>query len=57
MRAARPLIAEGRLRLVEDAPTEIRPAYVVYPSNPKDKDILALALDGLRHAARLQAED
>ena len=32
-------------------PTFRRPAYLVYPTNPVDPDLLEMALDGLRAAA------
>lgn len=47
-----PLVAAGELHLVRGAPTARRPAYVVYTDNPKDREVLALALDTLRDIAR-----
>ena len=51
MRMVEPLIDEGRLHLVKDAPTARRPAYVVYNGNPKDDEALNQALDELRAIA------
>lgn len=47
-----PLVAAGELHLVRGAPTARRPAYVVYTDNPKDREVLALALGTLRDIAR-----
>lgn len=56
MRVVRPLIAAGRLFRLDDAPTAQRPAYMVYPEDPKDGELLTLALDGLRHIAAQESE-
>ena len=47
-RAARPLIQQGLLRQVEEAPVFERPAHIIYPSNPSHPDVQAIALQGLR---------
>ena len=47
-----PLVAAGELHLVTRAPTARRPAYVVYTANPKDEEVLTLALDTLRDIAK-----
>ena len=47
----RHLIARRRLHRVADAPVFRRPAYLVYPANPADPELLQLALEGLRLAA------
>lgn len=56
MRVVRPLIDEGRLYRLAGAPVAKRPAYMVYPENPKDGELLSLALDGLRRIAALESE-
>jgi DNA-binding transcriptional LysR family regulator len=50
-RSALPLIEQGLLRRVDDAPIFERPAYVIYPANPSQPDIHAIALQGLREVA------
>jgi len=52
LRMVEPLIEAGQLHLVHGAPTARRPAYVVYTANPKDQEVLILALDILRDIAR-----
>ena len=47
-----PLVASGEMHLVRGAATVRRPAYVVYTTNPKDEEVLALALDTLRDIAK-----
>jgi DNA-binding transcriptional LysR family regulator len=47
----RHLIARRRLHRVANAPTFRRPAFLVYPANPVEPDLLQLALEGLRLAA------
>lgn len=47
----RPLIEQGRLHRVRGAATFRRPAYLVYPTNPADPELLEMALAGLRTAA------
>ncbi|MTI09852.1 LysR family transcriptional regulator [Curvivirga aplysinae] len=44
----KPLIAEGRLFRVKDAPEFKRPTYLVYQDNPSDHDLLETAIKGLR---------
>lgn len=51
--AAAPYLRTGKLKLVRDAPAFLYPAYAVY-SESADVDILAPALDGLRHVAARQ---
>ncbi len=50
-RIAQPLVEEGRLFYLPDAPVLRRPAYVVHRTDPVDRDILETALDGLRQIA------
>ena len=50
-RSAVPLIEQGLLRRVDDAPVFVRSAYVIYPANPSQPDIHAIALLGLREVA------
>ena len=47
-----PLVASGEMHLVRGAATARRPAYVVYTTNPKDEEVLTLALDTLRDIAK-----
>ena len=56
MRVVRPLIAAGRLCRLAGAPTAQRPAYMVYAENPRDEELLSLALDGLRRIAEQESE-
>lgn len=56
MRIVRPLIAAGRLFCLAGAPTVQRPAYMVYAENPRDGELLSLALDGLRRIAAQESE-
>jgi DNA-binding transcriptional LysR family regulator len=51
LRMVEPLIAQGDLHYVRGAPTARRPAYVVYTDNPKDEEVLELALHALREIA------
>jgi DNA-binding transcriptional LysR family regulator len=53
-RAVQPLLASGRLRVVDDAPTFKYPVYAVY-SDSADRDVLALAVEGLRGLAAADA--
>jgi DNA-binding transcriptional LysR family regulator len=46
-----PLIAEGRLQRIVEAPAFRRPIYLVYPTQSRDPDLLAIALSGLRQLA------
>ncbi len=46
----RPLIAEGRLLFIADAPAFRRPVYLVYPSQSRAPDLLNTALSGLRES-------
>ena len=52
----RPLLEQGRLHRVRGAATFRRPAYLMYPTNPADPDLLEIALDGLRAAAAGEAD-
>jgi len=52
VRVVNPLIEEGQLHLVEDAPTSHRPVYAVYQGTPVNEEVQALALDGLRMLAK-----
>jgi DNA-binding transcriptional LysR family regulator len=47
----RHLVEQGRLHRVRGAAVFHRPAYLVYPTNPADLDLLEIALAGLRAAA------
>ncbi len=51
LRVVRPLLADKKLYRVAKAPVFRRPAFVVYPANPADRDVLETALDGLREIA------
>jgi DNA-binding transcriptional LysR family regulator len=55
LRVVQPLIDEGRLYRLAGAPVVRRPAYVVYRTDPADQETQALALDGLRGIAALEA--
>ncbi len=50
-RMARPLIEQGLLRQVAEAPVFERPAHLIYPSSPSHPDVQAIALQGLREVA------
>ena len=56
LRVVRPYLEDGRLHLLEGAPRGRRPAYVIYPQDPTDPEVVALALEGLRHVASLESE-
>ena len=56
LRVVQPLIEEGRLHLLDGAPTLRRPAYVVYRTDPVDPPSHELALAGLRQIAALEAD-
>lgn len=43
-----PLIAEGRLTRVKDAPVFKRPTYLVYQDSPSDQELLTTAINGLK---------
>ena len=51
-RFAKPLIDQGIVTKVDDAPEFERPAYAIYPQNPTQTDIQELALQGLRELSR-----
>ncbi|WP_282609672.1 LysR family transcriptional regulator [Pelagibius sp. Alg239-R121] len=53
-RAVQPLIDEGRLIQLSEAPVISRPAYVVYRKEPEDPETQALALNGLRDIAAIE---
>ena len=55
-RIARPQIDSGQFRIIDEAPVFDRPAYVIYPSNPSDPEIQAIAIEGLREIALLKQE-
>jgi DNA-binding transcriptional LysR family regulator len=57
LRVVRPLIEQARLYQLPNAPVARRPVYVVYTANPTDKELLDLALHGLRHIAAGEIED
>jgi LysR family transcriptional regulator, flagellar master operon regulator len=50
-RAALPLIEQGLIRRVDEAPVFQRPAYVLYPLNPVQPEVQQTALQGLREVA------
>ena len=50
-RMATPMMQQGIVKKVPDAPTFERPAYAIYPSNPTHADVQAIALQGLREMA------
>ena len=50
-RAAQPLIEQGLIRRVDDAPVFQRPAYLLYPLNPIQPEVQQTALQGLREVA------
>ncbi|MGH8688923.1 MAG: hypothetical protein ACREVQ_14570 [Burkholderiales bacterium] len=50
-----PYLRSGRLRLVRGAPEFLYPVYAVYPDSA-DAKVLAPALSGLRHVAKLLQE-
>ncbi len=52
LRMVEPLVTSGELHLVHGAATARRATYVVYTTNPKDEEVLTLALDILRDIAR-----
>ena len=54
-RIARPLIQQGKVKPVTQAPVFKRPAYAIYPANPTHPDVQSLALEGLRHISTLLA--
>lgn len=57
MRSVRTHLAEARLFPVQGAPTFRRPAYMVFPAEPADPELLELALTGLRQIASQDGED
>ena len=50
-RMALPMIQQGLVLTIPEAPTFERPAYAIYPSNPAHPDVQSIALDGLRAIA------
>lgn len=50
-RFAEPMIKQGLVRQVKEAPEFERPAYAIYPQKPAHADIQAIALEGLRAIA------
>ena len=53
-RFAQPMIEQGLVQRVMEAPEFERPAYAIYPQNPAHADIQAIALQGLREIANQQ---
>ena len=49
---AEPWIAEGRLHEVRGAPFFPIPAFVVYPAEPADEEMVSIALAGLTHVVQ-----
>ncbi|HJM48865.1 MAG TPA: LysR family transcriptional regulator [Alphaproteobacteria bacterium] len=56
LRVVRPYLAERRLFRVAKAPVFQRPAYLVYPTQPPDEDLVALAVRGLIDVAAMEKE-
>jgi hypothetical protein len=50
-RAALPLIEQGLIHRVDEAPVFQRPAYVLYPLDPIQPEVQQTALRGLREVA------
>ena len=50
-RFAEPMIKQGVVRRVTEAPEFERPAYAIYPQNPAHPEIQSVALEGLRQLA------
>jgi len=50
-RMAMPMIRQGLVIAVPEAPTFERPAYAIYPTNPTHPDVQTIALKGLREIA------
>jgi DNA-binding transcriptional LysR family regulator len=48
IRVVQPLIDQGKLFALDNAPSVQRPAYMVYPTTARDPESLELALRGLR---------
>ena len=57
LRVVQPMLEDGRLHRVADAPTIKRPAYMAYAAEPADAALTELALDGLRQTAAHESED
>ena len=53
-RIARPLIKQGVIKRIKQAPVFKRPAYAIYPATPTHPDVQHTALNGLRQIAKLQ---
>lgn len=51
IRALRPYLDDGTLHAIDNTPIIKRPAYMIYPKNPRNTDATELALQGLRLAA------
>ncbi|MEM7563727.1 MAG: LysR family transcriptional regulator [Pseudomonadota bacterium] len=51
-RFAAPMIEQGLVQRVIEAPEFERPAYAIYPQNPAHGDIQAVALEGLHQLAK-----
>ena len=51
-RIAKPLIKQGLIKQIRQAPVFERPAYAIYPSVPTHPDVQSMALDGLRKIAK-----
>ncbi len=56
LRMVKPLIDKSLLHIVQGAPTALRPVYMVYTANPKDEEVLILALDILRDLAKGESQ-
>ncbi len=54
LESVRPLVTRNELHVVKDAPVFPRPVYMVYSNDADEISRLQLALDGLRHVARIK---
>ncbi len=52
--SVRPFVNRKELSIVKDAPVFTRPVYMVYSDDAEETNRLQLALDGLRHVAKIR---
>jgi DNA-binding transcriptional LysR family regulator len=57
MRVVRRPLSEGRVHLVTGAPEFRRPAFLVYPTDSLQDDIVSTAIKGLRQIAAAESEE
>jgi len=57
MRLVRPLLEQGQICRVMDAPEFRRPAFMAYAASDNQSDALRTAIRGLRYVAALERED